>query len=332
MNKFIFIGSAAALLAGFILDRLFGDPYRFPHMVRGMGKWIALLEKILRRVLPASPSGEITGGVFLVSLTVLLSAGVPFALLSFFYALSPALGFVLESFLTYQLLAAKSLKVESMKVCDSLLAGDVEAARRHVSMIVGRDTSVLDREGIARAAVETVAENTSDGVAASVFYLMLGGPVLGCAYKAVNTMDSMVGYKNEKYLYFGRAAAKLDDFLNYIPSRLCAALMILCAYVLSPFGFDGKNALRIWRRDRRKHASPNSAQTESVCAGALGVRLAGPAVYFGKKVEKPFIGDDTRPVEPEDIKRANRLMYASSLAATVCALIFRAAWGWVLYG
>jgi adenosylcobinamide-phosphate synthase len=313
--------STAAMLAGFILDRIFGDPYSFPHIVRWMGSLIAALEKLLCRVFPKGPKGELAGGVVLVCLMVLICAGVPLAVLFFAYSFFTPLGFLLESFLCYQLLAAKSLKLESMKVFHSLKAGDVEGARYNVSMIVGRDTAKLDANGIARAAIETVAENASDGVAAPLLFIMLGGAPLGCLYKAVNTMDSMVGYKNDKYLYFGRAAAKLDDVLNFIPSRLCALLLILSAKILR---LDSKNAVRIWKRDRRKHASPNSAQTESVCAGALNIRLAGPAVYHGKLLDKPYIGDGGRPVMPEDIPRTNRMMYAASFLLLLAALAFRA--------
>jgi adenosylcobinamide-phosphate synthase len=319
---FIFVLSTAALITGFILDVIFGDPHRFPHIVRLIGKLIAVSEKILRRMMPETSRGEKAGGILLVCFLMILCTGVPFVILFFSYRFIPILGFVLESFLIYQLLAAKSLKKESMKVYNSLCKGDIEGARKNVSMIVGRDTSELDKDGITRAAVETVAENTSDGVTAPVLYIMLGGAALGCFYKAVNTMDSMVGYKNEKYINFGRAAAKTDDILNYIPSRASALLMIVSAYMLR---FDGKNAFYTWRRDRRKHASPNSAQTEAVCAGALGIRLAGPSSYHGKMVDKQFIGDDTRPVEAEDIKSVNRLMYATSVLTLIIAFLVRAA-------
>ena len=177
--------------------------------------------------------------------------------------------------------------------------------------VVGRDTALLNEEGVAKAAIETVAENTSDGVIAPMIYTAIGGPVLGFFYKAVNTMDSMVGYKNDRYLYFGRAAARLDDLVNYIPSRISAYLMIVAAYFLGS-DFSGRRAFKIYQRDNRNHASPNSAQTEAACAGALGIRLAGDASYFGKLVKKPFIGDAVRPVEYEDIRRVNRLMYGTA--------------------
>ena len=308
----VMIWSMGALLTGFVLDAAFGDPYNFPHIVRWMGTLINTLDKRLRHT--------ISGGILLVCFTIILCAGIPFAVLFLCYRFVPPIGYVIESFLCWQFLAAKSLKIESMKVYHSLMKNDTEGARKDVSMIVGRDTSVLDKDGIVRAAVETIAENTSDGVAAPLFYIMLGGAPLGCLYKAVNTMDSMVGYKNDEYLLFGRAAAKIDDALNYIPSRLCAQLMIAAAFLMQ---YDGKNAFRIWRRDRRKHASPNSAQTEAACAGALGVRLAGPISYFGQIREKPYIGDDTRSILADDIICANRLMYMSSVLTLVLALLFR---------
>jgi adenosylcobinamide-phosphate synthase len=324
------VWSAAALATGFALDAIFGDPYNFPHIVRLIGSLIAALEKFLRRTFPATERGEKAAGVLLVLAVGLICTAIPFVILFYCYRFRHPMGYVIESFLCWQLLAAKSLETESMKVFHSLKEGDMEGARRNVSMIVGRDTEVLNESGITRAAVETVAENTSDGVAAPLLYITLGGAALGCLYKAVNTMDSMVGYKNEQYLHFGRFAAKADDCLSYIPSRVCALLMIAAAYLLR---FDGKNAFRIWRRDRRKHLSPNAAQTESVCAGALGVLLAGPISYFGQMRDKPTIGDDTRPIKPKDIEGANRLMVATSVLTLIISLLFRAVClGVALYG
>ena len=207
-----------------------------------------------------------------------------------------------------------------MKVYDRLRADDLPGARRAVSMIVGRDTQALTEEGVTKAAVETVAENTSDGEIAPLLFLALGGAPLGLLYKAGNTMDSMVGYKNERYLYFGWAAAKLDDVLNWIPARLSAWLLVVSAYLL---GMDGRNAARIYKRDCRKHASPNSAQTEAACAGALRVQLAGDAYYFGTLYKKPTIGDNLRPICTEDIRRANRLLYAASFLALALLLVMR---------
>ena len=255
------------------------------------------------------------GMVALVLLTVLMVTAL---LLILAYRIHPVAGVILEMIMTYQILAAKCLKVESMKVYNCLKENDLIAARHAVSMIVGRDTGRLDETGVAKAAIETVAENTSDGVIAPMLYTALGGPVLGFFYKAVNTMDSMVGYKNDRYLYFGRTAAKLDDIVNYIPARISALLMVVSCFLCGK-EFDGKRAWYIFKRDRYRHASPNSAQTEAVCAGALGIRLAGNASYFGKIVEKPYIGDAERAVETEDIKRANRLLYATAiLCEAIC--------------
>ena len=215
----------------------------------------------------------------------------------------------------------KCLRDESTKVYRGLKENDTEKARKAVSMIVGRDTDRLDNSGIIRAAVETVAENTSDGVTAPLMFTALGGAIFGYLYKAANTMDSMIGYKNEKYAEIGYFAAKLDDILNYIPSRITALIMIFSSYMLK---FNGKNAYKIWKRDRRKHASPNSAQTESVCAGALEIRLAGDAYYFGELHKKEYIGDDIRPIKNEDIRKANKLMYCTSVIVLILSIIFRA--------
>lgn len=304
------------LFFGFLIDCVLGDPYSLPHPIRLIGSLIAGLEKLLRSRI----KNERTAGTVLVITVLILSAGVPLALLMICYKINLILGIAVESIMCYYLVAARCLRNESMKVHDAFAENDTEKARQAVSMIVGRDTKCLDRDGIIRAAVETVAENTSDGVTAPMFYMALGGAVGGFFYKAANTMDSMLGYTNDKYINFGRTAAKLDDVLNYIPSRLTALLMILSAYILS---FDGKNAFRIWKRDRRKHASPNSAQTEAVCAGALDVRLAGDAYYFGELHKKPFIGDDIRPIENEDIRSANRLMYMTSILMLILSLAAR---------
>ena len=309
----------AALLTGYVLDLIFGDPRQIYHPIRIIGNLIAVLEKGIRKVFPKTSKGELAGGTMLVVLVVLICTAVPAALLGLAAWIHPVVYWLLASFWCWQILATKSLKTESMKVYAPLKEGDLPAARRAVAMIVGRDTERLTEEGVAKAAVETVAENTSDGIVAPLIFLVLGGPALGFFYKAVNTMDSMVGYKNERYLYFGRTAARLDDMLNFLPSRISAWLMILAAAIL---GMDGKNAKRIYLRDRKNHASPNSAQTEAVMAGALRVQLAGDAWYFGELYKKPTIGDPFRAVEPEDIVRANRLMYlTSALALAVCVIL-----------
>ena len=300
-------------LIGMILDWIFGDPVWLYHPVRIIGKWIAFLEKILRKLAGDQEGNEkkllIAGGI-LWTLVILASAAVPMGILYLAEKFSPCAAFVLECFWCYQLLAARSLGKESKKVYKKLIQDDLPGARLAVSMIVGRDTENLTVEGVTKAAVETVAENTNDGVIAPLIYMLIGGPILGFVYKAVNTMDSMLGYKNEKYLYFGRVAAKMDDVAGFIPARISALLMILASCLL---GMDGKNALWIWKRDRRKHASPNAAQTEAVCAGALQVQLAGDAWYFGKKHEKDTIGDPIRKIEPKDILRSEKLMIGTEV-------------------
>ena len=307
--------STLALFAGFLLDLLLGDPQGWPHIVRLFGRLISALEARLYPI-----RNKRLGGALLALTVLLVCTGLPAVLLAAAWQLSPGLFFVLESLLCWQLLAVKSLRVESRCVYDALAAGNLPGARKAVSMIVGRDTESLDEAGVTRAAVETVAENTSDGVAAPLFYLMLGGAVLGCFYKAANTMDSVIGYRNDRYLDFGRFAAKLDDLLNYLPSRLCAVVMIGAAALC---GQNAGDARRIWKRDRRNHASPNSAQTEAVMAGALEVRLAGDAYYFGILHKKPTIGDDIRPVEPADILRAHRLLYVTAALLMLGVLLVR---------
>lgn len=305
---------AAAALCGFVIDLFLGDPAWMPHPVVFMGRCISALEKLLRRIFPKTPKGELAGGV-------VLAAVLPLGTLVFtglcvwgLGLVHPVFSFCLQVLWCWQALAVKGLRQESENVRRALTDGTLDDARKAVSRIVGRDTAALSREGVIRAAVETVAENFSDGVVAPLFWMLIGGAPLALAYKAVNTMDSMVGYKNDRYLYFGRAAAKLDDAANWLPSRLAALLLVAAAPLT---GQNTGRAFALWRRDRRKHASPNSAQTESAMAGALGVRLAGPASYFGRVLEKPWIGDDTRPIEPQDITRANRMLYVGSALALV---------------
>lgn len=304
------------IVIGFLMDCILGDPYSLPHPVRLIGTLISKLEVIFR----SKVSNEKMAGTMLCISVLIISAGIPALLIILCYRINIILGIAVESILCYYLIAAKCLRDESMKVYKAIEEDDTEKARCAVSMIVGRDTDVLDRNGIIRAAVETVAENTSDGVTAPLFYMAFGGAVLGFFYKAANTMDSMIGYKNEKYFHFGRTAAKLDDVLNFIPSRFTALLMIISAFFL---GLDGDGAFKIWQRDRRNHSSPNSAQTESAAAGALGVRLAGNAYYFGKLCEKPYIGDPVRVIENEDIVRVNRMMYVSSVLMLIIACVVR---------
>ena len=311
-----------AFIAGFVLDLLIGDPHFIPHPVRLIGSLISFCDKRLNCDAGYNISEKKLNlikykrGMLLVFTVIFATFAISVIIIVAAYSINLYAGVIAEAVMTWQILATKCLRVESMRVYDALRTDGVDAGRRAVSMIVGRDTSVLDAAGVTRAAVETIAENTSDGVIAPMLYTAIGGPVLGFVYKAVNTMDSMLGYKNDKYMYFGRFAARLDDVVNFIPARISAYLMIAAAFI-GGRQFDGKNAYRIFKRDRFNHASPNSAQTESVCAGALRVQLAGDAVYFGKLVKKKYIGDGLREIEYEDIKRANRLMY---ITAFLCEL------------
>lgn len=302
-----------ATLAGFFLDLAVGDPHGWWHPVRGIGWLITAGEQRLRRLFPENPRGELAAGAILTVLVLAATGTVTAGVLALAWGIHPWLGRLGMWIMCGQIFAARSLQRESCQVYRALAHGDLEGARTAVSMIVGRDTAVLTREGIIRAAVETVAENASDGVIAPLCYMLLFGPVGGMLYKAVNTMDSMVGYRNDRYRYLGRAAARLDDAVNFIPARLSALCLIGAAFLLP--GYSGKDAWRIWRRDRRNHPSPNSAQGESACAGALGIRLAGDAWYFGVLHRKPTIGDPKREVEPEDILRVNRLMYTATVLA-----------------
>lgn len=305
-----------AILAGCGVDLLIGDPHSLYHPVRLIGKLIEGLEKAMRFLFPETRAGERAAGVCLVigvSGTTALASG----LLLWLCRRAGSVPFLLvEVLMSWSLLAARSLRDETMSVYRELQKGDLPGARKAVSMVVGRDTCSLTEEGVTKAAVETIAENASDGVIAPLFYLVVGGPVLGWLYKSINTMDSMVGYKNDRYRYFGTAAARMDDLVNFIPARLSALLMTAASKLC---GLDWKNAWRIFRRDRYNHASPNSAQTESVMAGALDLQLAGDAYYFGKLVKKKTIGDLIRPVEAEDIRRADRLMLVTAVLA---ALLF----------
>lgn len=293
----------AVLFIAFVLDVMLGDPHFLWHPVCAIGRLISYLDK-------HSKKRTFMSGVILASIVIILSVAIPFGILFFAYKLHRIAGIIIEGIMCYQLLALHSLYVESKKVYKKLFRCDIEGAREAVSMIVGRDTDSLDDIGITKAAVETVAENTSDGVIAPLIFMLLFGAVGGFFYKAINTMDSMIGYKNDRYKHLGTAAAKLDDFVNYIPARISAIFMIFASAICR---YDAKNAWKIYKRDHSKHDSPNSAHTESVCAGALRIQLAGDAYYFGKKKEKPTIGDALRPVEYEDIMRANWLMVGTSI-------------------
>ena len=306
--------SLYALILGFFLDLLIGDPHGFPHPVVYIGKLIDVTEKGMRKIFPKTVRGENFAGAAIWLIVVIVSTALPALLLWLAYGVSRWLGLALETIMCAQILATKSLRQESMKVYQALQTGDLEKARHTVSMIVGRDTQRLDEAGVARAAVETVAENTSDGIIAPMLFLAIGGAPLGFFYKAVNTMDSMLGYVEMPYKNVGLVPAKMDDLFNFLPARISALLMLAAGALL---GMDGKNGWKIFKRDRYNHASPNSAQTESVCAGLLGLRLAGDAWYHGVLHKKKYIGDPVREIEPEDIPRACKLLYTTAFFGLV---------------
>lgn len=306
--------SVYALFIGFIIDLIVGDPHSIPHPVIFIGKLISAIEKVVRKIFPKTVRGENVAGGVLWLLVVVISTAVPALLLWLCYGLNTWLGLALESIMCWQILATKSLKDESMKVYAALKTGNIEKSRYAVSMIVGRDTENLDDKAVARAAVETVAENTSDGIVAPLLFLAIGGAPLGFFYKAVNTMDSMLGYVEMPYKNIGLVPAKMDDVMNFIPSRLSALIMLLAGCLLK---LNVKNGWKIFRRDRFNHASPNSAQTESVCAGLLGLRLAGDAWYHGELHKKKFIGDALREIEYEDIQSACLLLYVTAVLSLI---------------
>ena len=305
-----------AIVAGFILDLIFGDPHWLPHPICLIGNLIGFLEKNLRRLLAPAKTALLLGGALMVVIVLSLSFAVPYAVLMLAEQVNPWLRFALETIMFYQIFATKCLRDESMKVYTALHNNDLEDARVKLSWIVGRDTKELTAEEVTKGAVETVAENTADGIIAPMFYMFIGGAPLAFLYKGINTMDSMVGYKNDKFLYFGRCAAKLDDVANFIPARITGILMILASYFLN---MNAAGAWKIFWRDRYNHLSPNSAMTESVTAGALNIQLGGDHYYFGKLVHKDTIGDNIRPVVAEDIVAVNNLLY---MTAVISLLLF----------
>ena len=308
-----------SIAIGFILDLILGDPKWLPHPVRLIGYFIAFLERFFRRFFCKSKKSEYICGMITALLVISVSFFIPFVILTL-VKFNAVLKIGIEAFFCYQMLAAKSLKSESMRVYRYLKINDIQNSRKYLSWIVGRDTENLTETQIAKATVETIAENTSDGVIAPLLYMAIGGAPLVFLYKAVNTLDSMIGYKNDQYLYFGRFSAKLDDVLNFVPAVISAYFMIFSSFVLR---LNYKNAIKIYWRDKYNHSSPNSAKTESVCAGALDIMLAGDAYYFGKLVKKKTIGDENRAVEIIDICRANKLMLTTAVTAVIVLLTVR---------
>ena len=305
-----------AIVAGFVLDLIFGDPHWLPHPICLIGNMISFLDRHLRKLFGFSNNGLLFGGALMVVIVLMLSFFIPLSVLNIAYDFNPWVGFAIETIMCYQIFATKCLRDESMKVYYALQKNDIVDARLKLSWIVGRDTKELNAEEVTKGAVETVAENTADGIIAPMLYMFLGGAPLAFLYKGINTMDSMVGYKNDKYMYFGRCAAKLDDLANLIPARITGIVMILASYFLN---LNFKGAWKVFLRDRYNHLSPNSAMTESVTAGALNIQLGGDHYYFGKLVHKDTIGDNIRPVVAEDIVSTNNLLY---MTAVLSLLLF----------
>ena len=313
--------SLFAMLIGFVIDLLVGDPHSIPHPVVFIGKLISSLEAMVRKLFPQTEKGENLGGALLWIIVVVVSTCVPILILLILHMISPWLRLIAESIMCWQILATRSLRDESMKVYEALETGDLEKSRYAVSMIVGRDTAELTDAAITRATVETIAENTADGIVAPLLCLAIGGAPLGFFYKAVNTMDSMLGYVEMPYKNIGLVPAKMDDVMNFIPARISAIMMLLSGWMLR---MDAKNGWKIFKRDRFNHASPNSAQTESVAAGLLGLQLAGDAWYHGVLHKKKFIGDPMREIEHRDIPRACRLLYVTAGMTLLISALLKA--------
>jgi len=303
---------ALVIVIAFILDLIIGDPQNPLHPIRFIGSGIRLGVCAYKKMHIQSNVAQFIAGMVLSLAILAISYASTWFITRSFYTLNHRTGLVIEAVICYFLIAPKALKVESTKVYRSLISGDIEGARKNLSYIVGRDTKNLSICEIVTATVETISENLSDGVIAPLIFIFIGGAPLGMAYKAVNTLDSMIGYRNKDFEFFGKFAARLDDIINFIPARVSAILMIGgCLFT----GADTQGAARIYARDRRNHKSPNSAQTESVCAGALGIRLGGESVYKGVLVSKPTIGDNVNEPAPKHILAANRLMYAATIIA-----------------
>lgn len=312
-----------AFWLGYLADLIFGDPYWMPHPIRLIGKLIESAEKTIRKF--AKGEGALKfGGVLLLIVVVSVSFAVPFGILKLASGVSPYLALAIEVLMVYQILATKCLDVETAKVRKKLELGDLEGARHAISMLVSRDTEKMNEEDIIKAAVETMTENIVDGIISPMFYIAIGGAPLGFAFKAVNTLDSMVGYKNDKYLNLGWASAKFDDLANFIPARLTALLVIVAAFVLR---LDYKNAYKILLRDKRNHSSPNSPLSEAPAAGALRIQLGGKAWYFGEMSMKPTMGDPLEEPTVRHIVKSSQLMYATSfigiLLSTACVYLIR---------
>ena len=302
-----------SILIAFILDLIFGDPYSFPHPTRFIGKYINFMEASLRKSFKSQSQLKFAGFILMLT-TVALTYAITFSLVKLSFGINESVGVLVEGFILYTTFSVKCLKDEAVKIYKALETGDIEKSRLALSYIVGRDTTNLEFKEIIRAVVETVAENTVDGFLSPLFYAAIGGAPLAMAYKAINTLDSMVGYKNDKYINLGYFSAKTDDIANFIPARLSTLFMSIGSLLA---GGNAKKAFIISIRDRKNHKSPNCAFAEGAVAGALGIQLGGTNVYFGKEVYKPTIGDKTREIEIEDIVRTNKIMYSSSIISMI---------------
>ena len=314
MNRLIFF---IKIWIAYVLDLIFGDPQNIVHPVQVIGKIISAGEKVLLRKKYKFLAGAVLN-IFTVSITYtlmyLISKSVK---ISVFFM-------IIEIYLMYTIFSINSLAREGNRVYRILKEGDIEKARKDLSYLVSRDTEMMDEKMIIRSTMETISENTVDGIVAPMFYMFLGGMPLAMAYKAINTLDSMVGYKNEKYMDFGKFSAKVDDAANFIPARITGILIVFASMIL---GYDYKNSLKIFLRDRKNHSSPNSAHSEASVAGALGVQFGGKVSYFGKEIDKPTIGDKTKEFELEDIRKNIRIMYVTSfLSLVIFSLIFTGAY------
>ncbi len=306
-------------LAG-LLDILLGDPRRLPHPVRWIGRLIGALERLLYPT-GGSPRAHLLRGALLCAATVGITAGAGWLVLAACRAVSPVALVAAETVIGFYCLSIRSLAGEAMRVLHALRAGDIVAARAAVAMIVGRDTQELDDRGVSRATVETIAENITDGIVSPLFFLALGGPIAALAFKAASTMDSMIGYRNDRHRHFGACAARLDDILNWVPARLTAFVLLPVAALLA--GANGLRALRVAARDRLKHLSPNAAHGEAAVAGALNVQLGGPSTYNGVVSHKPILHEEGAPTAPRDITRAANIAYATAAVTLALAVATR---------
>jgi len=306
------------LIFSYIADLIFGDPEWFPHPVKGVGKLINFFDNNLRG--SSSKWVERLNGVILTIVVVGISTSLAYLFLKTLGGLNPFLGSLAWIYLGYVVLSAKDLRVKAREVLKEMEKNSLSEAKNKLSKIVGRDTQDLSKDRIIAATIESIAESTNDGIIGPLFYLVLGGPVLAFAYKSINTLDSMVGYKNEKYLHFGWFSAKLDDFVNFIPARISGFLIAISSAII---GGKFKESIEVMARDGNKHSSPNSGVPEAAMAGALGIRLGGPSTYQGRVFEKPYLGEEKRTLQPFFINEALSISLIASILMIFTGVILR---------